>query len=138
MTKAEIDSIIQTNKNRLTSLNKSLNDKKSQIRELKALKSAIDSYKEDFIEREAKRQKKLGCNAFKNCTLKSVSTYVSEMKKVIKGKDYSNSISKLEDAQGKVNKKITSVEKEIKDIKNDIAYREERIRYWKKELNNAT
>ena len=137
MTKAEINSIIHSNRNELRSLNNSLNEKQNQVRELKALKTAIENYRDDFVKHEAKRKKKLGCNAFKNCTLKSVNTYVANMKSVISGKEYSNCISKLTNAKEKVNKKITSVETDIKSIKKSISYREGRIRYWQKELKNA-
>lgn len=153
--------------NQISSSNLRRSQLQSQISELTKLKIKYKTLQDNFASRQSRRSNKLTLNfAQKANTFKFLSSYVIGMKSLLSGNEYKSAYNGLSAAMETIAKKVKTVQIEIDIITRDIstlqsrinanqnerratqekinqtngdlAYRQQRIVYWKNQLSSAT
>lgn len=153
--------------NQISSSNLRRSQLQSQISELTKLKIKYKTLQDNFASRQSRRSNKLTLNfAQKVNTFKFLSSYVIGMKSLLSGNEYKSAYNGLSAAMETIAKKVKTIQIEIDIITRDIstlqsrinanqnerratqekinqtngdlAYRQQRIVYWKNQLSSAT
>ncbi len=138
----------------------------SQTDELDRLKKKFDNLQRDFAGKQSKRINNFNKNFSQNLNTHFIGSYISGMQNLLSGAEYKKAYNGLSDAGETVLRKlkakrnesqavgaritaankdidartrmISSLKGQLNQTNSDLAYRKQRITYWKDQLKNAT
>lgn len=137
MTKEEVKGNIQYNENLVCSYQNNVRQLEAQIRELEELRRKFQKLQTDLDNKQSSRKRNLSNILSKKVNLNMVNVYTTSMNELLTGLEYANTYGGLSQAQEEINSRISVIQREVNELSDNIAYRKDRIVYWRNQLPYA-
>ena len=108
-----------------------------KIDELDQLKSKFGSVQTSFGDQQQKRKNKLASFLSSSVQNKILGKYYDGMNGLLTGTDYNNAYNGLSEAKRVISNKISQLDQQLDDCKDNLAYRRQRRDYWQSQLEIA-